>query len=134
MQQAALRDAAGLPISMLGRQALASLGAPAGYDRTAAGGRHACAETVPTLAHELARLVGPFHVGSPFTLNTLRVVQGNIAGTRKQPRRHSGAIRTHSGVEVAALIGSVPNQVNRAGRPRRTAQTHQIFSHSLTCA
>jgi hypothetical protein len=48
------------------REALATLRAsPCHYPPTTRG-RHALAETMPALAHELARLVGPFHVKSPF--------------------------------------------------------------------
>src|SRR5207244_5417474 len=49
------------------RQALAALRAPAGHNGAAAHGCHAGAESMPALAHELARLVGPFHVRSPFS-------------------------------------------------------------------
>ena len=45
----------------LGRQALAPLGPAARDHFDAAGGRHAGAEAVPALAHELAGLIGPFH-------------------------------------------------------------------------
>jgi len=77
------------------RQALATLGAAPGDDGPAAGGRHTVAESMPALAHELARLVGPFHVGSPFGVKALRALMGECrrrcriigsASTRAQPR------------------------------------------------
>jgi hypothetical protein len=50
------------------REALATLRAPPCHHPPTACGRHALAETMPALAHEPARLVGPFHVKSPFRL------------------------------------------------------------------
>ena len=44
-----------------GRQTLAALRAAPRDDIAAADRRHAGAETVPALAHELARLIGPLH-------------------------------------------------------------------------
>jgi hypothetical protein len=55
-----------LPTATSRREALATLRAPPCHDPPTARGRHALAETMPALAHELARLVGPFHVKSPF--------------------------------------------------------------------
>ena len=52
---------------MSGGQAGAALGAAARKHPASAGGLHASAETVPALAHELAWLVRPFHVQSPFS-------------------------------------------------------------------
>jgi hypothetical protein len=45
----------------LGAQALASASAPGRHDLASALGRHTGAETVTALAHELARLIRPFH-------------------------------------------------------------------------
>ena len=60
-----------LPAAVSRREALAALGTPPGHDPAAAGRGHALAETMPALAHELARLIGPFHVGSPFSCKPL---------------------------------------------------------------
>ena len=77
------------------RQALATLRAPPGHHSAATGGRHALAETMPALAHELARLVGPFHVGSPLVPSPVSgdvaagAVQIGPASTRAQAAPHS---------------------------------------------
>jgi hypothetical protein len=47
--------------SFLGAQALAPTSTTGSHDFAAAGGGHSGAETVTALAHELARLVRPFH-------------------------------------------------------------------------
>ena len=46
---------------VLGAQAFATAGSPGLHDPSAALGGHSGAETVTALAHELARLVRPFH-------------------------------------------------------------------------
>ena len=42
-------------------------GRAGGTAAPAAGGRHPGAEAMPALAHELARLIGPFHKSTPRT-------------------------------------------------------------------
>src|SRR5436853_4846456 len=77
------------------RQALATLRAPPGHPPAARGGRQALAETMPALAHELARLVGPFHVESPLVPSpgwgnvAAGAAQIGPAGTRAQTAPHS---------------------------------------------
>ena len=97
------------------RQALAALRAPPGHDRAAAHGCHAVAESMPALAHELARLVGPFHVGSPSRVKPLRALVGECrrrcriigpASTRAQTAPHSRADRSRR----AYRIGAGPSQ------------------------
>jgi len=48
-----------------GRQALAALGATARQHVTSADCGHPVAESVAALAHDLARLIGAFHVTTP---------------------------------------------------------------------
>jgi hypothetical protein len=45
----------------LGAQSLAAAGAARGHDLLAAFGRHPGAKAVTALAHQFARLIGPFH-------------------------------------------------------------------------
>jgi hypothetical protein len=45
----------------LGAQSLAAAGAARGHDLLAAFGRHPGAKAVAALAHQFARLIGPFH-------------------------------------------------------------------------
>jgi hypothetical protein len=48
-------------LPQLGGEALTAARPPCGDDLAAAVGRHARTESVTALAHELARLIGPFH-------------------------------------------------------------------------
>src|SRR5262245_53917975 len=69
-----------LPARISCREALAALGTAPGHDPAATGRGHALAETMPALAHELARLIGPFHVGSPLTSKPLQGKRLEIEG------------------------------------------------------
>ena len=53
-----------------GREALAATRATGGDDLAAADGRHAGAETVATLAHDLAGLISPLHGSSPVSVGS----------------------------------------------------------------
>jgi len=53
------------PANLLGRQALAALGAAAGDDLLATCGQHTLAEAVAAFAHEAAGLICAFHATSP---------------------------------------------------------------------
>ena len=119
-----------LPAAVSRRQALAALGAPPRHDRAAAGGCHALAETMPALAHELARLIGPFHVGSPFSASPCRGCAD--ASPQPAPQGPAGArpqAPTWSRSELRALIGLRPAQVNPTIRetPVQAMQTINSF-------
>jgi hypothetical protein len=58
-------DKVNFGMAALSRQALAALGATAGYDLAAADSGHTGTEAMAALAHELARLIGAFHVDTP---------------------------------------------------------------------
>src|SRR6185503_3765020 len=72
-----------LPAAISRREALAALRTPPGDDRAAASRGHALAETMPALAHELARLIGPFHVWSPLTASPCR---GELKPPQRRPQ------------------------------------------------
>ena len=94
------------------RQALAALGAPPGHDRAAARGRHALAEPMPPLAHEPARLIGPFHFSSPSLASPCRgcaVARRQRGAAMAQPaERHSRPGR-RSNWRAYRVVGS-PSQ------------------------
>jgi len=125
----------------LSRQALAALGATPRNDVTAADGRHAGAEAVPTLAHELARLIGPLHdtfsilasAAAPPTSCSWRLRRRDMSGaqrsrcnTNRRPRSSAWSPETVRPClrMSAGLIWGPCGQVNRTALPKGPASGH----------
>src|SRR5262245_31732571 len=60
-------------------EAFATFRTPPRHHPTPAGAGHAFAEILPALAHRLARLLGPFHVESPFCVKPLGLGLGPLS-------------------------------------------------------
>ncbi len=61
------------PPPILNGQALPPLGAPARENAPTGHGLHALPEAVAALAHNVARLIGPFHAPSPPPARSLTI-------------------------------------------------------------
>jgi hypothetical protein len=150
------RPSGRLQPARLRRQPLAALGAPPRYHPAPARGRHALAKPVPALAHEPARLVGPFHPGvsvstrpaptgarrrptqdpgcgfAPSTPPAL----GPMEATRAQPGSLRRSLRfapiRPRPVGNAALIGVLSPRSQCEGERRAAATPHHFFSRPVT--
>lgn len=91
-----------------GRQPLTAARAAGSNDLASACGRHARAKPVPTLAHELARLISSLHRPTPFIacLQSMRCPDIRIARQDQQSRALRE--RQHPGTRPRAPAGGIP--------------------------
>ena len=101
-----------------GAQPLTAARTARGHHLASAGGRHACAEPVTALAHELARLVGPLH--GMVSAAGRRTAEGSVARRGGFRARKTPSIRDRRGFKSgAAYTGGRPCSSMRAGLRER---------------